>query len=121
MERMRMSTRPHDGWPLRLAFCFAGGATVVVFSALTLLLLTLQHPPTALHRLFYVVIIPLLPGMGVVSTIWGSWRAIHQGRILFLVPLFSFIINTVLLFVIWEFFHIARARELASDSKLHIN
>jgi hypothetical protein len=69
----------------------------------------------------YALGIPLLPGLGFVSIFWGSWQAFHQGRILALIPMSSFVIDATLLFLIWEFVHGARLRELAPENTLHVS
>ena len=65
--------------------------------------------------------LPLATGFALVSLIFGQWKAFHQGEILLLIPLISVVIDTLLIFLVWEFFHRRWSQELKSDSTLHIN
>jgi hypothetical protein len=116
-----MGRGAHDGWQQRLLWSCFLAAVAIILSGLFVMLLGLGHPSKAADAVSYVVAVPLLPGMGIVSVFWGSWQAFHQARILLLVPLFSFIADALLLLGIWEFIHGVRSRDLASDNTLHIN
>jgi hypothetical protein len=61
-----------------------------------------------------VVGIPLITGWLVISLIFGEWRAVHQGQTT-LVPFISTVIDSLLIFAVWEFIHRKRSRELVSD------
>jgi hypothetical protein len=110
----------HSGWGWRLVWACTVAAAAVTISTLLVLLFSTEASRGA-DVAAYVLGIPLLPGLGFVSVFWGSWQAFHQGPILALIPLSSFIINALLLFAIWEFVHRVRLRELAPDSTLHIS
>jgi hypothetical protein len=116
-----MGRGAHDGWRQRVLWSCVLAAVAIILSALFVALLGMGHPSRTADAVSWVVAVPLLPGVGIVSAFWGSWQAFHQPRILFLVPLFSFIADALLLLGIWEFVYRVRSRELAPDSKLHIN
>ena len=65
-----------------------------------------------------VVALPLATGGLVVTLVFGEWRSVHGGQIA-LVPFFSVVIDALLIFVIWDFLHRKKARELVSVP--HIN
>jgi uncharacterized membrane protein YeaQ/YmgE (transglycosylase-associated protein family) len=61
-----------------------------------------------------VLAVPLATGALVVKLVFGEWRSVHGGQIA-LVPFISVVIDAFLIFVIWEFLHRKKARELVSD------
>jgi hypothetical protein len=110
----------HTGWRWRLVWSGVLAAAAVTLSTLLVLAFSTEASMSG-DIAAYAVGIPLLPGLGFVSVFWGSWQAFHQGRILALIPLSSGAIDTLFLFVVWEFFHGVRSRELAPDNSLHVN
>jgi hypothetical protein len=63
---------------------------------------------------------PLVTGWFVVVTVFGEWRSVHQGQIA-LVPLLSIVIDTILVFLVWEFWHRKTSKELKSSGTLGLN
>ena len=116
-----MGRGAHDGWRQRVLWSCVLAAVAIILSAVFVALLGMGHPSRTADAVSWVVAVPLLPGVGIVSVFWGSWQAFHQPRILLLVPLFSFIADVLLSFGIWEFIHGVRSRELSADNTLHIN
>jgi len=73
----------------------------------------------------YILAIPLVPGWLLIRGMFdkvGSCSSLDQilGPIL-LVPVISVLIDTGLIFIIWEFFHRKMSRGLGSDNILHID
>jgi hypothetical protein len=67
-----------------------------------------------------IVGIPLLPGVGFVSMFFGSWQAFHQGQIA-LVPPVSIVVDSLIIFAIWEFVYSRRAAKADAHTTLHLN
>jgi hypothetical protein len=116
-----MGRGAYDGWRQRLLWSCVLAAAAIVLSGLFVASLGLGRPSRAAEAISYVVAVPLLPGLGIVSVFWGSWQAFHQARILLLIPLFSFVADALVTFGVWEFARRVRSRDLSSDSTLHIN
>ena len=116
-----MTFHLHGRWQWRLVWSSVLSAATVTSSLLLVLLLSSGHPSKATNVVTDIIGAPLLPGLGFVSVFWGSWQAFHQGRILSLIPLSSCVIDTALLFAMWEFIHGVRSRELVAKNALNVN
>jgi hypothetical protein len=108
--------------------CLYAIAVVVASILAVLALLFLQHPGHLsegfLDRATYVIGAPLGPGALVSFGIFGSMGSCAtNGQIagLFLIPVFSIVIDAGLIFAVWEFLHRKKSRGLNSESFLHIN
>jgi hypothetical protein len=115
-------------WERRLLLS-AVYAVVAVFisTVIVVVLASLEGPVSAQRRAVsgieiaqYVLGFPLATGWGFAVLAFGGWRAVHGGEIA-LVPLFSIFIDSVLIFLVWEFIHRKLAQELTSDGLLHID
>ena len=116
-----MSRGSHEGWSQRLLWSAVLGTSAVILSGLFCLLLSSGHPSKAANAAFYVVGMPLLPGVGFVSVFWGSWQAFHEGQIAFVPPI-SIIVDSAIIFAIWEFIHQRKvSQESLGEDILHIN
>jgi hypothetical protein len=62
----------------------------------------------------------LLPGVSLVSIFFGSWQAFHQGQIA-LVPPVSIVVDSLIIFVIWEFVHGRRSPKADVHTTLHLD
>jgi len=100
---------------------------VFVSTIAVLALSSLQNPTDSqqsrgagIDLLMDVLGFPLVPWWLFVSVVFGEWRAVHQGQIA-LVPFISVATDSLLIFMVWEFFHRKMTRGLDSDNILHIN
>jgi hypothetical protein len=96
------------------------GSTIVVVTTLLCLFLSSGHPSKAADIVFDVIGIPLLPGVGFVSMFWGSWQAIHQGQIVWIPPV-SIVVDSLMVFGIWEFLPSRKSLEADVHTTLHLN
>jgi len=67
----------------------------------------------------YILGFPLAPVWLIVKGIFGEWGAVHGGQILLVWPL-SLAIDSILIFLIWEFLHRKASGELASKGTLDL-
>jgi hypothetical protein len=108
------------GWLSRLVWSAVVGTTVVVLSTLLILIIGSANPSEAQDVASDIVGIPLLPGVGLVSIFFGSWQAFHQGQIA-LVPPVSIVVDSLIIFVIWEFVHGRRSPKADVHTTLHLD
>jgi hypothetical protein len=106
------------GWLSRLVWSGVVGTTVVVWSALLILIIGSANPSQAQDVASHIVGIPL--GVGLVSIFFGSWQAFHQGQIA-LVPPVSIVVDLLIIFVIWEFVHGRRSPKADVHTALHLD
>jgi hypothetical protein len=115
-----MISDSHNAWQQRTVWSCVLGTAAVVFSTLLFFFIEVGHPSKAMDAASYVIDIPLLPGVGFASVFWGSWQAFHQGQIA-LVPLVSTIVNSLIIFVIWEFVHRRGSPRVDLRTTLNLN
>ena len=115
-----MISDSHNGWQLRVVWSCVLGTAVVMLSTLLFFFLASGHPSKAMNAASYVIGIPLLPGVGFVSVFWGSWQAFHQGQIA-LIPPVSIILDSLIIFGIWEFVHSRRSPKADVHTMLNLN
>jgi hypothetical protein len=96
-------------------------ATVITNTILTIVLTSHSANPTGvLEIVSYALAVPLAPGFFLINTVFGEYRAVHGGQIAVTPPL-SALLDTVLIFGVWEFVYRKRSKELAPfDKTLHI-
>jgi hypothetical protein len=116
------SPRIYD-WKYRLGVSIVSAAVAVVLSAFSVLALSLGKGPPGrgIEILTDILGIPNVAGWLFISVVFGTWRAFHQAAILLWIPLVSFVTDTLVIFLIWEFLHRKKSRNLDSDGVLHIN
>jgi ABC-type dipeptide/oligopeptide/nickel transport system permease subunit len=68
----------------------------------------------------YAFVFPSATGWLIVATVFGGWRAVHQGQIA-LVPVFRVVVDAVIIFPVWEFWHRKNSKELNSNGTLGLN
>jgi hypothetical protein len=115
-------------WKRRLLISGVYAAIAVfVSTAIALSLSTLENPATVprhgvsgIELAGDVVGFPLITGWIFVSLVFGEWRAVHGGQIV-LVPFISAAIDWMVIFLVWEFVHRKKSRDLTADEVLHIN
>jgi|SRR5580658_928604 hypothetical protein len=115
-----MISDSHSGWQQRIVWSCVLGTAAVVFCTLFFFFIEAGHPSKAMDAVSYVIGIPLLPGVGFVSVFWGSWQAVHQGQIA-LVPPVSVVVDSLIIFVIWEFAHHRRSPRADVRTTLNLN
>jgi hypothetical protein len=99
-----MNTESHIGWPVRLVWSSVFSTAVITISGLSLLTLTSTGASRMGDTVSSVVSIPLLPGIGFVAAVFGTWRTFHQGQIVW-IPIISILFDSAFAFIIWEFVH----------------
>jgi hypothetical protein len=104
----------------RLVWAGIFGTTAVVLSTLFFLIVASANPSKAQDVASDVVGIPLLPGVGFVSIFFGSWQAFHQGQMA-LVPPVSIIVDSLIIFVIWEFVNSRKYPKADGHTTLKLN
>lgn len=108
----------------RLGKSFAASTLLVVVSTIAVLVLAGFDKQPSGNRLLEtasdVLGFPLATGWLFVETVFGEWRAVHQGQIA-LVPFLSIVIDALMIFLVWEFIHRKRSGDLASTDVLHIS
>jgi hypothetical protein len=104
----------------RLVWSGVVGTAAVVLSTLFFLIIASAGPSKAQDLASDIVGIPLLPGVGFVSMFFGSWQAFHQGQIA-LVPPVSIVVDSLIIFAIWEFVYSRRAAKADAHTTLHLN
>src|ERR1700732_3899467 len=105
-----MSVKGRNGWQRRLVLsCMYATATVVVSTIAVIFLSSLEGPAGAQSQgtsgvqiAEYVFGFPLATGWLIVTTVFGEWRSVHGGQIA-LVPVFSGVLDAVIIFLVWEF------------------
>src|SRR5882724_4731734 len=107
-------------WKRRFGWAFVYATTAVVVSTIIVWILSLSENPGTEGRGLRgvdvatdVLGLPLAPGWLIVNGIFGEWRAVHGGQIVLVWPL-SLAIDSILIFLVWEFLHRKASRELAS-------
>src|SRR5882672_6585958 len=65
----------------------------------------------------YLLGLPLAPGWLIIGGIFGDWRAVHGGQIVLVWPI-SLAIDSILIFLIWEFLYRKASHELTSKGTL---
>jgi hypothetical protein len=122
----RMSVDHINGWKTRLfsSFIYAtialAASTVIVW-----ILSSLAKPGVEKHGLSsadiaaYAFGFPLATGWLIVKGIFGEWGMVHGGQIILIWPL-SLAIDSILIFLVWEFLRRKASSELTSKSTLGI-
>jgi hypothetical protein len=120
------SSASQNDWRRRLRVSVGYALLAVFVSTIAVIgLSSLQNPTvqpngtTAIDISTDVLGLPLATGWLFVSAVFGEWRAVHQGQIA-LVPFVSVAIDSLLIFLVWEFLHRKKSRGLGSDSILHL-
>jgi hypothetical protein len=116
-----------QGWQKRLGWSFVYATIGVVTSTIIVGILSSMENPGA-GRIgmsgaavaTYILGLPLAPGWLIVKEIFGEWRAVHGGQIVLVWPL-SLAIDSILIFLVWEFLHRKASRELVSKDTLGID
>ncbi|SRR5712691_2169344 len=123
-----MDAKEKSGWRGRLwRSCVYSAVAVVVSTIIVIVLASLEGPAGAQQRgssgidiATYVFGSPLATGWFIVVMVFGDWRAVHQGQIA-LVPFFSVVVDTIMIFLVWEFWHRKTSKELNSTGTLGLN
>jgi hypothetical protein len=120
-----MSEHGESGWQRRLVIsCLCATVAVAVSTVIVIVLASLdgalEQRSSRIDVAGYIFGFPLATGWLIVSTVFGGWSAVHQGRIA-LVPVFSIAVDAVLIFLVWEFWHRKTSKELNSDGTLGLN
>jgi len=102
-------------------------AAVVLSTVVVIFLSSLQGPSetqgqgtSSIDIAEYVFGFPLVTGWLIVTTLFGEWRSVHGGQIA-LVPVFSVVIDAVMIFLVWEFWHRKTSKELNATSSLGLD
>ncbi len=123
-----MDAKEKSGWRGRLwRSCLYSAVTVVVSTIIVIAIASLEGPAgsqqsgiSGIDIATYVFGSPLATGWFIVVTVFGCWRAVHQGQIA-LVPLFSVAVDAIIIFLLWEFWHRKTSKELNSTGTLGLN
>jgi len=123
-----MSERGKSGWQRRLVIsCMCSAAAVVLSTVVAIFLSSLEGRAVAqgqgtsgIDIAEYVFCFPLATGWLIVTTLFGEWRSVHGGQIA-LVPVFSVVVDAVIIFLVWEFWHRKSSKELDATHSLHLN
>ncbi len=68
----------------------------------------------------YIFGLPLVAGWLIVRGIFGEWSVIHGAQIFWVWPL-SVAIDSLVIFLVWEFLHRKASHDLASNSTLGLD
>ena len=122
-----MTIEEINGWQKRFGLSFLYAIIAVVASTVILGILSSMENPGAERPGWkgadvatYIFGLPLAPGWLIVKEIYGEWRMVHGGQIVLIWPL-SLAIDSILIFLVWEFLHRKASRELASKGTLGLD
>jgi hypothetical protein len=123
-----MSERGKNGWLRRLVIsCMCATGAVVLSTVVAIFLSSLEgragaqgQGTSGIEIAGYVFCFPLATGWFIVTTVFGEWRAVHGGQIA-LVPVFSVVVDAVIIFLVWEFWHRKSSKELDATDSLGLN
>ncbi len=123
-----MSKPRQNGWPRRLVIsCMCATGAVVLSTVVAIFLSSLEGRAVAqgqgtsgIDIAGYVFCFPLATGWFIVVNVFGEWRSVHGGQIA-LVPVFSAVVDSVIVFFVWEFWHRKRSKELNATDSLGLN
>src|ERR1700684_1813262 len=107
-----MSKPGQNGWLRRLVIsCMCATGAVVLSTVVAIFLSSLEgrgvaqgQGTSAIVIAEYVFCFPLATGWFVVISLFGAWRSVYGGQIA-LVPVFSVLVDAVIIFLVWEFWH----------------
>jgi len=119
-----MTVNKIEGWQKRLWWSFIYAILAVVASTIIVGILSSMVRPGAERPglggadiATYMLGFPLAPGWLIVKGIFGEWGMVHGGQIFLTWPL-SLVIDSILIFLVWEFLHRKVSSELASKDTL---
>jgi uncharacterized SAM-binding protein YcdF (DUF218 family) len=112
------------GWQKRLWWSFICAIIAVIASTIIVGTLSSMVKPGAERNglsgadiAAYILGFPLAPGWLIVKGIFGEWGMVHGGQIVLIWPL-SLAIDSILIFLVWEFLHRKASSELTSKGTL---
>ena len=123
-----MSERENRVWLRRLVIsCMCATGAVVLSTVVAIFLSSLEGRAIAegqgtsgIGIAGYVFCFPLATGWFIVVNVFGEWRSVHGGQIA-LVPVFSAVVDSVIVFLVWEFWHRKSSKELDATDSLGLN
>lgn len=120
-----MDVKGQYGWKGRLwRSCVYSALAIVVSTVIVVILASLEgateQRSARIEIALYIFGSPLATGWFIVTKVFGGWRSVHQGQIA-LVPVFSVVVDAVMIFLAWEFWHRKTSKELDSTGTLGLN